>query len=44
MYDDGITPMEKFSGTTTDVSLKNYHTWFFQVYAWDEISQGKISA
>ena len=44
MYDDGITPMEKFSGTTTYVSINNHHTWFFQVYARDEISQGKISA
>ena len=24
--DDGITPMERFSGTTTDINLKNNHT------------------
>ena len=24
---DGITPMEKFSGTTTDINLKNHHIW-----------------
>ena len=24
--DGGITPMEKFSGTTTDITLKNHHT------------------
>ena len=27
VYDDGIAPMEKFTGTTTDISLKNHHTW-----------------
>ena len=25
--DDGITMMAKFSGTTTDIILKNHHTW-----------------
>ena len=24
--DDGITPMENFSGTTTDINPKNHHT------------------
>ena len=30
--DDGIYPMESFSGTTTEISLKNHHTWVCQVY------------
>ena len=25
--DNGITPMTKFAGTTTDITLKNNHTW-----------------
>ena len=32
----GITPMEKFSGTTTDIPLKNHHTWGWPVYVLDE--------
>ena len=39
----GITPMNKFSGTTTDVTLKNHHTWVCPVYVLDEILQGNIS-
>ena len=33
--DDGITPIEKFAGTTTDITLKNHHTWGFPVYLLD---------
>ena len=32
---DGITPMEEFSGTTTDITLQNHHTWGFPVYVLD---------
>ena len=38
--DDGITPMEKFSSTTTDISLKNHHTQVCPVYVLDKIFQG----
>ena len=41
--DDGITPMEKFPGTTPDITLKNHHTWGFPLYVVDEILQGKKS-
>ena len=41
--DDGITPMEKFSSTTTDISIKNNHTWGCPVYVLDEILQGSIA-
>ena len=33
-YDDDITPMEKFAGTTT---FKNCHTWGFLFYVLDAI-------
>ena len=33
--DDGITPMEKFSGTTTENSLKIQHTSGCPVYLLD---------
>ena len=41
--DDEITPMEKFSGTTTDISLKNYHKWVYPVYILDTRLQGNIA-
>ena len=37
MDDDGITTMEKFSGTSTEIS-----TWGYQVYVLDEILQVNI--
>ena len=40
--DCGITPIEKFSRTTTDISLKNHHTWGCSVYILDSRSQGNI--
>ena len=40
--DCGITPMEKFSGTTTDITLKNHHTWSCTVHVLDENFQGNI--
>ena len=40
---DGITPIEKFSGTKTDLTLKNYHTWGFLVYVLYSIFQVNIS-
>ena len=30
--DYGINPMDKFTGTTTDTTIKNHHTWGFRVY------------
>ena len=33
---NGITPMEKFSGTTTDINLKNNYTRDCPVYVLDE--------
>ena len=41
--DNGITPMEKFEGTTTDIALKNHHKWFCIVYEVDARFQGNIS-
>ena len=32
--DDGITPMEKFSGTTADIFPKNHHTWGCPFMSW----------
>ena len=32
--DDGITPMYKFAGTKTDITLKNFHTWAVQFMYW----------
>ena len=37
-----ITTMENFPGTTTDITLKNHHTWVFPVYVSDKILQGNI--
>ena len=33
--DVGITNMETFEGTTTDINIKNHHTWGFTVYVSD---------
>ena len=35
--------MVNFSGTTTDISLKNHHTWRCPVYVLDAIFKGNIS-
>ena len=35
VYDDGINPMEKFSFTTIDITLKNHHTWRCTVHVFD---------
>ena len=43
MDDDGITPKDKFSGTTTDITLKNHHIWGCRVCVLDTIFQGGIS-
>ena len=40
--DDRITPMEKFEGTTTDITLKNHHTWICLFYVLDAILQVNI--
>ena len=32
--DYGITPMKKLSSTTTDITIKNHHTWGCPVYSW----------
>ena len=42
MDDDGITPMDKFVGTTTDITLKNHHTWVCPDYFLDARLQGNI--
>ena len=39
----GINPMEKFSGTTTDITLKNHNTWGYPVYVLDAILQVNVS-
>ena len=43
MGDDGITPMEKFASTTTDINRKNHHTWGCPVYVLDTIFQVNIA-
>ena len=43
MGDYGITLMGNFAGTTTDINLKNHHTWVCPVYVLDAIFQGNIS-
>ena len=39
----GINPMENVSGTTTDITLNNYHTWGCPVYVLDAILSDKIA-
>ena len=41
--DDGITLMERFSGTTTNITIKNLHTWACKVYVLDTRFQGNIA-
>ena len=41
--DDGITPMESFAGTTTDITTKNHYTWECTVYVLNAIFQGTIA-
>ena len=43
MDDDGITPMEKFTGTATYIYLKNHHPQGCTVYVLDSIFQGNMS-
>ena len=40
--DDGVTPMQKFAGTETYITLKNHHTWGCPVYVLDAGQKGKI--
>ena len=40
--DDEITTMEKFSGTTTYITLKGHRTGGCQVHVLDERQQGNI--
>ena len=40
--DYGITFMEKFAGTKTDITLKNHHTWGCPVYVLDERFENNI--
>ena len=40
--DYGITPMEQFAETTTEMFIKNNHTWGFIVYGFDARLQGNI--
>ena len=40
---DRVTPMEKFSGTTTDITLKNHHIWGYKVYVLDAGLQGHLA-
>ena len=37
-----ITPMEKFAGITTDITIKNHHTWGCPVYVFNAGSKGNI--
>ena len=39
----GIILMEKFPGTTIDITPKNHHTWGCPDYVLDAILQGNIS-
>ena len=41
--DDGITLMEKFTGKTAYITLKNHHTWGCTVYVMDSGFQGNKS-
>ena len=43
MDDYGITPIERCSGTTIYITLKNCHTWGCPVYALDAIFQDNIA-
>ena len=43
VYDDGITNMKKFTGTSTGISLKNHHIQGCSVYVLDTILQINIA-
>ena len=43
LHDDGITPIENFTGTTTDITLKYHHAWGYPVHLLGAILQGKIA-
>ena len=43
VHNDGITPMEKFLGTTTEITPKNHHTWGCPVYVLDARLQINIA-
>ena len=43
VYNYVITPMEKFEGTATDITIKNHHKRGCPVYVLDAILQGIIS-
>ena len=38
-----LLPRRRFSGPTTDITLKNYQAWDCPVYVLDVIFQGEIS-
>ena len=40
--DDGINTMEKFSGITSEITIKNRHIWGCPVYVFDAILKGNI--
>ena len=40
--DDGITTMEKFSGKTTYINIKNHHKYGCPLYVLDTRLQGTI--
>ena len=40
---DMITTMEKFSGKTTGINIKNNHTQSCSVYVLDKVLQGNIA-
>ena len=42
MEDDGTNPMEKFAGTTTEMTLKNHHKWGCTVYELYKILKDNI--
>ena len=41
--DDEINPMEKFTYTTTDITIKHHHTWGCRVYVLDAGLQHNIA-
>ena len=41
--DNGITPIDKFAGTTTDITVRNPHKWGCPVYVLDAILQGNTA-
>ena len=41
--DDGVNPMERFTGETTYITLKNHHIWGCPVYVLDARLQINIA-